>query len=147
MILGVPLRADKKVYSFDCSGGILTTEELTYMGNDSLDVGVAFARSSMFLGCRHLENGEYDGVVFRYVIDGERVKKGVIGCDRGVVFVSTERHLTEVIREVDQDSIPSGESYWHWGRGLRRRARRACGEGGRDGLVRGHEGRLWWGLG
>jgi len=104
-----PFGADEKVRNFDCGSEVLVVEEFMDVGHNSLDVGVAFARSSMFLGGRHLEDGEYDGVVVGIVIDGERIKKGVARRDRDVVFVLAERHLTKVIGEVDiRDSPVAG---------------------------------------
>lgn len=42
-----------------------------YMAHGSLDVGAAFARSSLFLRGRGLENGEQGVAAVGIVIDGE----------------------------------------------------------------------------
>ena len=66
----------------------------------------------MFLGARHLENGEHDGAHMRIMIDGKGVEKGVIEQGRGVVSISAERHVTEVIGEADINYMSLAGLYW-----------------------------------
>jgi len=143
MIFGFPTGADKKVCGFYCVGGANVSEKPTDMVHDFLDVGVSFARSSMFFGGRHLENGEYDGAPVGIVIDSERVEKWVVGCNRDIVPIFSERHRAEIVGEVDINCIPGAWSYWRRDRGVRREwERTACGVGKRVGVVTGHECRL-----
>ena len=68
-------------------------EKLAYAANDFADMGVALSRSSMVFGDRNLENRDCNSVVVEIVVDGKRVKEGVIGRGWDVVFVFVKRHV------------------------------------------------------
>ena len=65
-------------------------------------------------GDRDLENRDLDSAFFAIVVDGERVKEGIIEFDWLVVVFAVKRQITEFILtgEVDQHGDPGTGAQW-----------------------------------
>ncbi len=113
LMLGCTLRADQKVCGFNCGFEVRLLEKRAYTGHDFADEEVALGRSFVAWGDRNLENRYHNGVLVRIQINGERVKGGVIGRDKSVIFVVVKGHITEPMGEVDSRESPCAGAYWY----------------------------------